>query len=153
MLTRAAVLDSVKVVAKQPEFAEFEFNQRNNHFGKFMTSGEIVRRGAKETGDLVRALGGFNVQGRGPNTKTFSRAAVAANPKCGQVNVVMEGVEGLSINDVYPDNIGGIEAYPDNAFIPARYLGHGDCGLIVIWLKAQKDKRPQPKVGIGYNGY
>jgi hypothetical protein len=152
-VTRATMLDSVRVVATKPNFAEFEYNMRNNHFGKFMAAGEIVRRDAKETGDLIRALGGFNVVGRGPNTKTFSRAALAANPKCGEANIVLEGVEGLSINDVYPSNIGGIEAYPDNAFIPARYLGHGDCGLIVIWLKAQKDKRPGLKTGTSYNGY
>jgi hypothetical protein len=152
-LTRAAVLDSVKVVAKKPGLAEFEFNKRYNRFGKYMTASEIVRRDAKETGDLIRALGGFSVMGHGPNVKTFSKAAVAANPNCGEVNVVMGGVEGLSINDVDPRSIGGIEAYADNAFVPARYLDRGACGVIVIWLKPRKDPRPHPSVGLDYYGY
>jgi hypothetical protein len=152
-LTRAAVLDSVRVTASRRVDADFERVRRTNPAGKFMALGEIQRRAATETGDLLLSMGGFRVVGRGQSAKIFSKVATSAKPLCGEANVVMEGVEGLSINDIDPSTIAGIAAYPDGSGAPPRYERNADCGLIVIWLRPKNNGRPGIMKGLGYNGY
>jgi hypothetical protein len=154
-LTRAAVLDSVKVVATRYRLAEFEHNRRTNVNGKFMSLGEIQRRDAKETSELLSAMGGFSVTGRGDNAVVSARGAVVAQPLCRNVNayVVIDGLEGMSINDVAPTEIEGIEAYPDATSAPAKYADKSSCGLIVLWMKSTAGRsRPSPPRGAGLKG-
>jgi hypothetical protein len=150
-LARIVRLDSVKVLATRPPYAEFEKNQRTNPMGKFMTMSEIQRRNAPTTADLVRVFGEFTVSRHGLETWVVPKGA--GNRKCKKANVVIDGVDGLSVDDVQPKAIAGIEAYSDPTLAPARYSGSADCGLVVIWLRTGDDRRPEMKNGLQWNGY
>jgi hypothetical protein len=153
-LTRVTQLDSLKVVAAKPAYAEFEHNRRNNALGKFLTLGEIQRWKVRETSELVRLLGDFVVTGSGPDARVISRRA-PPNGKCRSANVVIDKIPGLSINDVEPAHIAGMEGYADPSTAPAGYSGNADCGLIVIWMRTAGDKEHRFKDSspLKYNGY
>ncbi|MEO6526275.1 MAG: carboxypeptidase-like regulatory domain-containing protein [Gemmatimonadaceae bacterium] len=154
-LTRAAILDSVRVVAARSTYAEFEHNRRINTLGKFIAQGEIMRRDPKETADLMATLGGFKIVGRGAQAKVFVQGASVAQPLCREANIVINGLDGMSINDVAPRDIAGIEAYRDAVSAPSNVVHKSDCGLIVIWLRNVANQRPAspgpaPLRGNGY---
>jgi hypothetical protein len=65
----------------------------------------------------------------------------------------VQGREVHRINDVAPGQIGAIEAYADADFLPARYAGRGDCGVIVIWLRKTPRATPKPLGRLRENGY
>jgi hypothetical protein len=150
-LTRVVRLDSVKVLAAKPKYAEFEKNRRTSPMGKFMTMGEIQRRNANTTADLIRVFGQFTVSRHGLETWVLPKGA--ASVKCRKANVVIDGVDGLSVDDVQPKAIAGIEAYSDPTVAPARYSGNAECGVVVIWLRTGDDRRPEMKNGLQWNGY
>jgi hypothetical protein len=150
-LTRLVRLDSVKVLAARPPYAEFEKNRRTNPMGKFMTMSEIQRRNAPTTADLIRVFAEFTVSRHGMETWVVPKGA--ASMKCHKANVVIDGVPGLSVDDVQPKAIAGIEAYSDPTLAPARYAGNAECGLVVIWLRTKNDRRSEMKNGLQWNGY
>ena len=155
-LTRAAMLDSVHIIASKPRNAEFEFNRRNQTLGKFLTLSQIQLKNAKSTADLMAGFGGFNVVGTGSNAKVIIKGATVAQPLCTSgANVVINGIENMSINDVAPIDIMGIEAYRDATSAPAKYIAKSDCGLIVIWLRTLDDltRKPASEQKLQYNGY
>jgi hypothetical protein len=158
-LGRAFALDSVRVLAKRPPLAEFEYNRRTNLFGHFLTLSEIQRSQAKKTSDLLPRLGGYVEMGRGRYVKMM---AVQPGPPgtvpCRGANVVIDGTEfGWDVNDVSPNQIAGIELYKDAASAPLKYAGKADCGLIVIWLRPGPRRRgwnePKQPATLQYNGY
>jgi hypothetical protein len=150
-LTRLVRLDTVQVLAAKPKYAEFEKNRRMNPMGKFMTMGEIQRRNAPSTADLIRVFGEFTVSQHGLETRVVPKGA--GNRKCKNANVVIDGVDGLTVDAVQPKAIAGIEAYSDATLAPARYSGNADCGVVVIWLRTGDDQRPEMKNGLQWNGY
>jgi hypothetical protein len=156
-LTRATTLDSVLVVAPPSHYAEFERNRRSNSFGRFLTVEEIKRRNVKQTSDLLIQLGGFIVSGNGRTAKIFSKQANALKPTCGTASVMISGTEGFGINDLDPSQIYGIEIYRDGAGAPARYTDRAECGLVMIWTKAEALGSRRSGAGVGdkrdYNGY
>ena len=145
-------LDSVKVLATKPPYAEFEKNRRTNPMGKFMTMSEIQRRNAPSTADLVRVFGEFTVSRHGTGHLGGAEGR-GEHASAGRPNVVIDGVDGLSVDDVQPKAIAGIEAYSDPTVAPARYSGNAECGVVVIWLRTGKDRRPEMKNGLQWNGY
>jgi hypothetical protein len=149
-LTRVVRLDSVKVLATKPRYAEFERNMRTNPMGKFMTMGEIQRRNAATTGELLRVFG-WTVARKGMRTNARPKSTVSR--KCMNANVVIDGMDGMSVDDVQPKAIAGLEVYSDASVAPARYGGNAECGLVVIWLRTKDEKRPETKNGLNYNGY
>jgi hypothetical protein len=155
-LARAAMLDSVHIIASKPRNAEFEFNRRTQTLGKFLTLSQIQLKNAKSTADLMAGLGGFEVRGTGSNAKVIIRGAAVANPLCNKgANIVINNIENMSINDVAPIDIMGIEAYRDATSAPAKYIAKGDCGLVVIWLRTLDDltRKPASEAKLKYNGY
>ncbi|HEX7979887.1 MAG TPA: carboxypeptidase regulatory-like domain-containing protein [Gemmatimonadaceae bacterium] len=158
-LGRAVLLDSVRVLAKRPPLAEFEYNRRTNMLGHFLTLGDIQRSQAKKTSDLLSRLGGYVEMGRGRYVKMM---AVQPGPPgtvpCRGANVVIDGTElGWDVNDVVPNQIAGIELYKDAASAPLKYAGRADCGVIVIWLRPGPRRRgwhePKQPATLQYNGY
>jgi hypothetical protein len=158
-LGRAFALDSVRVLAKRPPLAEFEYNRRTNLFGHFLTLSDIQRSQAKKTSDLLSRMGGYVLQGRGRYEKMM---AVQPGPPgtvpCRGANVVIDGTEfGWDVNDVQPNQIAGIELYRDASTAPLKYAGKADCGLIVIWLRPGPKRRgwhePKQPAALQYNGY
>lgn len=157
-LGRAVALDSVRVLAKRPLLAEFEYDRRTNMFGHFLTLGDIQRSKAKKTSDLLQLLGGYTQMARGRYAKNM---AVQPGPpgtvRCRTANVVIDGTEGWDVNDVSPNQIAGIELYKDAASAPLKYAGRADCGVIVIWLRPGPRRRgwnePKHPAQLQYNGY
>lgn len=156
-LTRATTLDSVRVVALRPQYDEFERHRRTNSFGKFLTIEEITRRKVKQTSDLLIQLGGFVVVGNGATATIFSKQAHALKPTCGTANVMISGTEGFGINDLHPSQIYGIEIYRDAAGAPARYADKAECGLVMIWTRAEALGTTKPGGSLGdkreHHGY
>lgn len=157
-LGRAVALDSVRVLAKRPPLAEFDYDRRTNMFGHFLTLSDIQRSQAKKTSDLLQQLGGYVMMGRGRYVKMM---AVQLGPPgtvgCRGANVVIDGTEGWDVNDVSPNQIAGIELYKDAASAPQKYAGRADCGVIVIWLRPGPRRRgwnePKQPATLQYNGY
>jgi hypothetical protein len=158
-LGRAFALDSVRVLAKRPPLAEFEYNRRTNMFGHFLTLGDIQRSQAKKTSDLLQLLGGYTQMARGRYQKNMGvQLGESGSVRCRTANVVIDGTEfGWDVNDVVPNQIAGIELYKDAASAPLKYAGRAECGVIVIWLRPGPRRRgwnePKQPAMLQYNGY
>ena len=136
-LTRAVTLDSVRVLASpRPSLAEFEHNRKTNLHGRFLTLTDIQRSRARNTSDLLPLLGGYVLMGRTPLVKMKDTDYdPPGTHSCKGANVIIDGVDGLEIDDVLPNQIAGIELYKDAASAPLQYAGRANCGVIVIWLR------------------
>ena len=156
---RAVALDSVRVLASRPTLAEFEYNRRTNLQGRFLTLSEIQRSNAKQTSDLLPLLGGYVMMGRGRLVKmSETDYDPPGTHSCRGANVVIDGVDGLEVDDVLPNQIAGIELYKNAASAPLQYAGRADCGLIVIWLRPGPRRgrwlpAPSTAATLQYNGY
>ena len=136
-MTRAVTLDSVRVLASpRPSLAEFEHNRKTNLMGRFLTLSQIQQSGAKNTSDLLPLLGGYVLMGRTPLVKMKDTDFdPPGTHSCKGANVVIDGVDGMEVDDVQPNQIAGIELYKDAASAPLQYSGRANCGLVVIWLR------------------
>lgn len=135
-MTRAVTLDSVRVLASKWPLAEFEYNRRTNLQGRFLTLADIQRTKATKTSDLIPLLGGPVMMGRGRRVRMQETDYdPPGTHSCKEANVVIDGVDGQSVDDVQPIQIAGIELYKNAAAAPVEYAGRADCGLIVIWLR------------------
>jgi hypothetical protein len=156
---RAVALDSVRVLASRPTLAEFEYNRRTNLQGRFLTLSDIQRSNAKQTSDLLPLLGGYVMMGRGRLVKmSETDYDPPGTHSCRGANVVIDGVDGLEVDDVLPNQIAGIELYKNAASAPLQYAGRADCGLIVIWLRPGPRRgrwlpAPSTAATLQYNGY
>jgi hypothetical protein len=154
LLVKPAPPDPEDVTATLPEYAQFDANRRTNTSGQFITLGEIdAKKSATETVDLFDEILGFSAFGHGPDARVVSNRALASDAKCTSASVFVQGREVHRINDVAPGQIGAIEAYADADFLPARYAGRGDCGVIVIWLRKTPRATPKPLGRLRENGY
>jgi TonB-dependent starch-binding outer membrane protein SusC len=152
LLRRNVVLDTMYVVGERPAYPEFERHRRTQAFGQFLTAEEIDKLHAPEAADLFMNVFGFSALGRGSQARVISNKALVRHRNCTNANIVINGAEGQSINQVLPSQIAGIEAYADEAFVPARFEGRAECGVIVIWLR-KEPTRPMPPTGLSGNGY
>ena len=152
LLRRNVVLDSVHVVATPTENTEFERNRRMHAFGQFLGAKEIDKMMASETADLFINVLGFTVFGKGSQARIVSNAALARHPECREAAIEVNGSPGWTLNNFAPSQIGGIEAYSDETFVPARFEGNSKCGVIVIWLRKSPAKA-MPPMGLSGNGY
>jgi Carboxypeptidase regulatory-like domain len=152
LLHRNVVLDSVHVVATPTENTEFERNRRMHAFGQFLGAKEIDKMMASETADLFLNVLGFSVFGKGSQARIVSNAALARHPECREATIEVNGSPGWTLNNFAPGEIGGIEAYSDETFVPARFEGNSKCGVIVIWLR-KKPAKAMPPMGLSGNGY
>jgi hypothetical protein len=152
LLRRTVVLDSVHVVGTHTNYPEFERNRRTNTFGQFLTREQIDGLHVTEAADLFINVFGFTALGHGSQARIVSNKALRRHGECQEANVVINDAEGQSINHVSPSQIAGIEAYADEAFVPARFEGRAQCGVIVIWLR-KDPARPMAPMGLSGNGY
>jgi hypothetical protein len=151
LLVKPLTNDAVRSIAALAEYEAFDTNRRMNPYGQFLTLDEIdAKKHATETVDLFDEILGFSAFGHGPTARLVSNTALANGAECTSASVVIQGADGRHINDVTPRQIAGIEAYADAAFVPKRFAGEAECGLIVIWLR--KPSRPRPNAGLRYDG-
>lgn len=157
LLKRVVSLDSIRVVAKRPQFVEFE-DRRAHSAGRYMTSTEIAARKLTNTPKLIQMLGGFTVRGVGNDAKLISTQAFIQDPTCGTegVNVIIDGRDGTLINALHPAQIGGLEIYATSSIAPAKYADRSKCGLVIMWTKqafSGTGKPAAPASTLKYNGY
>lgn len=129
-LQRIVSLDSIRIVALRARYREFEAHQKQMPFGIFLGPAEMAQARVALTSDIIARLPGFRIVGYGYSGKVTSGRDDTSS--C-SVNVVIDGNENQSINDVHPTDIGAIEAYRAGTLAPVRYSRF--CGAIIIWTK------------------
>jgi hypothetical protein len=150
LLVRPVTLDAIQA----NDLEAFDAMRRTNPYGQFLTQEQIDRKkNATEAVDLFDDLLGFTALGRGPNARLISNVALSNHRACSEARVFVQGKPGRGINDLKPGQIAGIEAYADDAFVPARYAGQGDCGVVVIWLRKSTSPTSHAATVLRANGY
>ena len=152
LLVRPLTLEAIQASAAAMDLDAFDASRRTNLYGQFLTQEQIVRKKhATETVDLFDDLLGFTPFGRGASARVISNLALASQHECTSASVIIQGREGRRINEVTPAQIAGIEAYADAEFVPGRFAGQADCGVVVIWLR--KAPTPRADIRLRANGY
>jgi hypothetical protein len=138
-LTRAILLDSVRVVAMRSQYPEFEYNRRANPFGHYLGPDEVERRHAMNAGDLLVGVPGLWVVGNGPSE---SVASTRRGRACRNLMYILDGTEVPTLEGVMASQIAAVEIYVDGAFAPSRYAIRGSCGVVVFWSKSSRRLAP-----------
>jgi len=150
LLVRPRSLDAIQ----STDLEEFDAMRRTNPYGQFLTREQIdKKKSAVETVDLFDDLLGFTALGSGPSARVISNMALASHRECTEASIVVQGGQGRRINDVRPSQIAGIEAYADGAFVPGRFAGRADCGVVVIWVRKVTTPTPHAATALRANGY
>jgi len=150
LLVRPLTLEAIQAT----DLEAFDAMRRTYPYGQFLTPEQIdKKKSATEAVDLFDDLLGFTALGRGPNARLISNMALANHRACSEAKVFVQGKPGRGINDVKPGQIAAIEAYADDAFVPARYAGQGDCGVIVVWLRKSTGSTSHAATALRANGY
>ena len=150
LLVRPLALDAIET----DDLEAFDANRRTNPYGQFLSQAQIEgKKHAVEAIDLFDDLLGFTVFGRGPTARVISNLALANKVECSEASVIIHGGQGRRVNEVTPREIAAIEAYADAAFVPGRFIGQADCGVVVLWLRKITRPTVRPAVGLGINGY
>ncbi|HEX7980856.1 MAG TPA: carboxypeptidase regulatory-like domain-containing protein [Gemmatimonadaceae bacterium] len=147
--------DSSELSSGSPQYKEFEAHRRAYGFGQFLDAEEVAQKGKAitETVDLFADMLGFTALGHGAEARLISNEALAAQPSCRSARIVAEGVDGFAINDIPPTQVGAIEAYSNSQFVPERYAGRAECGLVVIWMRKESPTRKGAGPTLRGNGY
>ena len=154
LLVRPRTLDDVRITESALEHEAFDASRRLNPYGQFLTQEQIdQKKNATETVDLFDEVLGFSAFGHGDSARVITNTALANNLECSNASVFIQGAPARRINDVAPHQIAGIEAYADAAFVPSRFAGQADCGVIVIWLRKAPRAAPSRGPQLGGNGY
>jgi hypothetical protein len=127
-------LDTMRSVAlRYPEFEQRRYHSayRGSYFGPE----ELEKMHPLYTDDILRWVPGMRVEGRGPSAKVSGRGG-AGDFTC-PPNIVVNDVEGWSLADVSPKDIGAVEVYPPSVppgiYAPGMY--DKGCGFVLIWMK------------------
>ena len=130
-LQRVVNLDSMRVVAINARYTEFEEHRRGSLFGRFLGEKEMEwQRRMPYASDIIEKFPMFRVSGEGPKAVVIDPTVW---PPC-KVNVVVDGMEHQEINDTPPMIIGAMELYRAGAPAPPEIIDNW-CGSIVIWTK------------------
>ncbi|HEX7980995.1 MAG TPA: carboxypeptidase-like regulatory domain-containing protein [Gemmatimonadaceae bacterium] len=128
-------LDTMRsVAARYPEFEQHRYHTA--YRGQFFGPEELQKMNPTYTSDIIQRVQGITVEGRGPQAKVgrYRGGRFVCSP-----NIVVNDVEGWSLADVHPKDIGAIELYagserdPPGLFAP--WLYDKGCGVILIWMK------------------
>lgn len=130
-MQRVVNLDSMRVVAINSRYTEFEQHRKTSIFGRFLGEKEMEwQRRMPYASDIIEKFPMFRVYGEGPKAVVIDPTFY---PPC-KVNVVVDGMERQEINDTPAFIIGAMELYRAGMPMPAEIIGNG-CGAIVIWTK------------------
>jgi hypothetical protein len=147
--------DSTQLASTETQYKEFEAHRRAYGFGQFLGVEEIMQKekAVTETVDLFADMLGFTALGHGAEARLISNEALVTQPSCKSAKVIAEGVDGFAINDIPPGQVGAIEAYSNSQFVPERYAGRAECGLVVIWMRKEQPTRKGAGPTLRGNGY
>jgi hypothetical protein len=153
LMVRNAKPDSAR--SESTLYKEFDAHRRAYAFGQFLGVEEVMQKEkvVTETVDLFADMLGFTALGHGAEARLISNEALAAQPGCRSAKIVAEGTDGFAINDIPPNQVGAIEAYANSQFVPERYAGKAECGLIVIWMRKEQPSRRGAGPTLRGNGY
>jgi len=132
-LQRIVNLDSVRVVAMRTRYPEFEKLRAGGALGLFLGPDEVARQNVGLTSTIIEKIPGFRVLGYGYNAVVTAGMGASAGGVC-RTNIVIDGMEKQSINDVHPNDIGVIAVYRGGTMTPV-WITDGSCGAILIWTK------------------
>jgi hypothetical protein len=127
-------LDTMRSVASRyPEFEQRRYHSA--YRGYYFGPEELEKMHPLYTDDILRWVPGMRIEGRGPSAKVSGRGG-AGNFTC-PPNIVVNDVEGWSIGDVSPKDVGAVEVYPPSVppgvYAPGMY--DKGCGFVLIWMK------------------
>jgi hypothetical protein len=128
-----ATLDTMRSVAAR--YPEFEQHRQRALRGTFFGPEELAKMNPSFTSDIIQKAPSMRVEGRGPTARVSARRGsgrVVSPPV-----VVVNDVEGWSLGDVAPKDIGAIEIYPpsDPPSMYSPWLYDKGCGTILVWTK------------------
>ncbi len=108
------------------------YERREIGLGTFLTGEEIRERSPLQTSDLLRSFPGVFV-----SRADFDRPRLRLSGGRCEVDFFLDGVPayGLSIDDVAPDDIDGIELYRGPAEVPIAYRKATTCAAVLIWTR------------------
>jgi hypothetical protein len=128
-------LDSMRVVATRSRYPEFQQRREHRAYGTFLGPEEMARQHVTFSSDIIEKFPAFRIVGTGSMAVVADNRGVVFNGAC-PTNVVIDGAEHRSINELSPADIGAIEIYPSSPggiFAPDMY--DKGCGAILIWTK------------------
>ncbi|MEO6529073.1 MAG: carboxypeptidase-like regulatory domain-containing protein, partial [Gemmatimonadaceae bacterium] len=131
-MQRIVNLDSIRVVGSRSHYKEFNEQQKHKIFGVFLGPEEMAWRSRTSyASDVIKLIPGYQIVGEGRKSQVVNGRG-GGMMRC-RTNIVIDGMEGMSINDVEPIEIGVIAAYRMGDQGPPEY--DRGCGAIIIWTK------------------
>ncbi|HKH93649.1 MAG TPA: TonB-dependent receptor [Gemmatimonadaceae bacterium] len=130
-MRRIVNLDSIRVVATRTRYRDFQRHREQSMGGIFLGPEDMARQHVAFPSDIVEKIPGFRVVGYGPS------AVVVANRGEGygrcEANIVIDGAENRSINELIVADVGAMEVYRGG--YPAQWTDRRGCGTIAMWTK------------------
>ena len=114
-------------------YPEFENLRKGGAIGLLLGPDEVARQNVGLTSNIIEKIPGFRVLGYGYNAEVTASMGVDPTRVC-RTNVVIDGMEKQSINDVHPSDIGVIALYRGGTMTPV-WISDSSCGVILIWTK------------------
>jgi hypothetical protein len=131
-MERVVMLDSIRVVAMRNRYPDFERARKRPGGGRFIGPEEMQWYERYPLMSDVLRMFGFTIVGDGMFATPVGGHGASFGVACAP-NVVINGVERQSINDVNPRNVGAMALRGGFGSGPIQYDTR--CGLIEIWTK------------------
>ncbi|HEX9895695.1 MAG TPA: carboxypeptidase regulatory-like domain-containing protein [Gemmatimonadales bacterium] len=122
--------------------------RRRRGLGVFLTAADLARRNPRVLSDALVNINGTRLMDRGRGKVLISARGMIPTAYGGgmvaapcMLRVVIDGMSlptGLSVDEVKPEDIAGIEIYPGSASMPvelAHFQEDSWCGAVVIWTR------------------
>ena len=131
-LQRIVNLDSIRVVASVSRYKEFNEARKHHLFGVFLGPEQMAWRSrVAYASDVIELIPGYRILGDGRQAQVINGRGGYVMP-C-KTNIVIDGMQHMSINDIVPIDIGAMAAFRLGDQGPAEF--DTSCGAIVIWTK------------------
>lgn len=120
------------------------YDRRKVGFGRFVDSEELYRRKDSYLSSLMRSIPGVSVVQCGPPaciSGGFRVMASGGAPSMGMTCPMRIFLDGMQVRNEDIDQLSvraleGVEVYPRQAGIPARFAGTGSaCGVVLLWTR------------------
>lgn len=127
--------------ARQRTWVKEFYERRKIGLGTFITREEIEQRNPGLMSEMFRTLPGVQLvrSSRLGGQSVIRFARTTSTRDCPpQFYVDGVSVDGMNIDDMYPQDVEGVEVYRGPAVIPVQFkkqLGNSICGVIAIWTR------------------
>jgi hypothetical protein len=147
--------DSTQSPSVAALYKEFESHRRAYGFGQFLGVEEIAQKekAVSETVDLFADMLGFTGARSWRGRETDLERGTLVESQLPQRERRRRRGGRHRINDIVPSQVGAIEAYANSQFVPERFAGRGECGLVVIWMRKTPPATAGHAPALRGNGY